>query len=87
MRGGSFSAFLVCLVGQRMHSARVDPAVVKIEQRAYTNRKIDGFVVPACFVQRFHIRGGDLRGIVIHLVDEAEQRPVLFVQSGAFQIL
>lgn len=73
--------------GQGMNPARVNPAVIEIEQRAYRDGEVDRLVVPAGVVKRNHIVSGDTRRIMIHLRDKAEQRFVFLVERRRFQIV
>ena len=69
-----------------MHACRVDPPVVKIEQGADRNGEIKGFVRPSLGARDVQIDGRDRRRLVIHLVDESEERLVLFVEARGLQI-
>jgi len=69
-----------------MHAAGIDPAIVEIEHRAHRDSEINGVVVPTGGIQRLHVLRRDARRIVIHFIDEAEQRFVLFVQLRMSQV-
>ena len=86
MCGSSLSAYLVGLFGQRMDTAGIDPAIVKIEQRAHGDGEIDRLVIPSQCAQRNHVVGGNSRRIVVHFVHKSKQRFVLFIERGSFQI-
>jgi len=74
-------------LGKRVHAAGIDPAVVEIEERADRNSEVDRLVGPSQVAERNHVGGGNARRIVIHLVDEAEERLVLFVERRSFEIV
>jgi hypothetical protein len=86
VRGDAFSALPVRLVRKRMHAAGIDPAIVEVEKGADRDGEVDGFVVPACLVQRLHVFGCNPRRVVIYLYDEAEQGFVLIVERRAFEV-
>lgn len=86
VEGRTLSSHAVGLVGESVHSAGVDPAVVEVEQRAHRDGEIDGIVVPSGGVERLHIFGIDTRRIVIDFVDETEQGFVFFIELGVLQI-
>ena len=69
-----------------MYAARVDPAIVEVKKRAGSNGEVNRFVIPAHCSKRRHVFRSNPRGIVIDLIDETEQRFVLFVQRGGLQI-
>jgi len=75
------------LIRQRMHSRRINPSIVKIEQRANRDREIDCLVRPAHRVQRLHILGRNPRRIMVDFVNKAEQRLLFLRERRAFQIL
>ncbi len=64
----------VRLIAHRVNAARVDPAIVEVEQRADRDGVIDGFIRIAGLVQSFDIQRLNGNGIAIDLADEAEQR-------------
>ena len=70
-----------------VNACRIDPTIVEIEQSADRNREVDGFVVPAYGVQRFHICRRDPRRITIHLVHKTEQRFFFLLQSRILQVM
>ena len=72
----------MCLLGHRMHAGCIDPPVVEIEERADGDRKIDGFVRPTRCAQRVELGRLDARRVVVHLVDESEERLVPVVERG-----
>jgi hypothetical protein len=74
------------LVAQRVHAAGIDPAIVKVEQRADRDRVINLLVSPTGLMQRLHIAGGNAWRVLIDLIDEPKQQLFLIAQSGAFQI-
>ena len=77
----------MCLVRKCVYSRGIDPAIVEIEERADGDGEVDGFVGPADLTERGHIVGCDARGIVVDLVDEAEQGLVLLVERRGFEIV
>jgi len=77
----------VSLVGERRDSARVDPAIIEIEQRADRDRVVDGVVCPAGRVEGLHILGGDFGRAAIYLGHEAEERLLLFGERGRLEIV
>ena len=82
----SLRALTVRFVGHRVHTRRIDPAIVEIEQRADGDREIQCFVCPACRAGDFEITLDDFRRIVIDLVDESKQCLVLFVERRRFVV-
>lgn len=76
----------MCLVGQRMDTCRVNPPVVEVEQRADCYREIKRFVGPTGGAHGLEICLRDRGRRVVHLVDEAKQRLVLFVEPGRLEI-
>src|ERR1035441_3509853 len=86
MCGSSLSAYFVGLFRQRMDTARINPAIVKIEQRAHCNGEVDRLVVPSQRAQRKHIVGGNSRRLVVYLVHKSKQRFVLFIQRRSLEI-
>ena len=79
-------ALAMRLVGHRVHTGRVDPAIVEIEERADGNREVERLVGPARGASGIEIAFGNLRRLVIHLVDESKQRLVLFVEDRRFVV-
>jgi len=69
-----------------MHAGGVDPPVVEIEERADGDREIERLVRPSRGPRGVHIRRGDVRRVVVHFVDEPEQRLVLIVEARRFEI-
>ena len=76
----------MCLVGQCVHAAGVDPSVVKVKQCACGDSEIDRFVIPTRIVQQCHILRPDAGRVIIHLVNKSEQGLVFFIQRGSFEI-
>src|ERR1039458_1754649 len=87
MRGSSLSAYLVGLFRQRMDTARINPAIIEIEQRAHGNGEVYRLVIPSQRAQGKHVVGGNSRRIVVHLVYKSKQRFVLIIERGSFEIL
>ena len=86
MEGHPLTALPVRFIRHGVDAARIDPAIIEIEQRAHRDGEVDCVVIPTGFVERFHILGGDPLRVVIHLVHEAEQRFVFGVEPGALQV-
>jgi len=80
VEGASFSALAMGLIGERVNSACVDPAVVEVEQGADGDGEVDPFVGPAGGVEELHIFRRDAGRVAVDLVDEAEQRFVFVVK-------
>lgn len=64
----------VCLIGHGMNAGRVDPAIVEIEQRADRNGIVQLFIGPSRRADRVDIAIRYARRVVVHAIDEAEQR-------------
>src|SRR6267378_72751 len=52
------SEYLVRFLRHGVDARRVDPAVVKVEQRADGDGVVDGFIRPTRGVERLHVLGG-----------------------------
>jgi hypothetical protein len=78
--GGALRGSTVRFVGHLVHARRVNPAIVEIEQRADRDGEVERVIRPAGGAGDVEIAFGDRRRLVIHLVDESEQRLVLFVE-------
>lgn len=74
MNGRSFSARPMRLIAHRVHAACVDPAVVKVEQRADGDRIVNGFVRITGRVQSIDVRRLNRDRVLVHLADKAKQR-------------
>jgi hypothetical protein len=72
MDGSSLSSLIVGFFRERMNAARVDPAIVKIEQRADGDGEIDRLVIPSQCAERLHIFGGDSRRIMVYFIDKSK---------------
>ena len=72
--GGPQPALTVRLIGKRVYSTRIDPAIVEVEQCAHGDGIVNSFVIPAHRVQGLHVLGGNLGRVVIHFVDKAKER-------------
>lgn len=73
MSRGTFAAFAMRFVRQRVNACGVDPSIVEIEERANGDGEIDRFIRPARVVQWHHVFGANPRRFAIDLVDEAQQ--------------
>jgi len=73
-------------VGERVDAGGVDPTVIKIEQRADSDRVVDRFVLPPYGAKGCQIVGGDLRRLMVYAVDEAEERFFLVAEIGVIEI-
>lgn len=69
-----------------MHTARIDPSIVEIEERTHRYGEVDGFVIPSLRSQEPGILGRNSGRVMIDLVDKSEQRLVFLIQPGAIQI-
>jgi hypothetical protein len=87
VNGRPLPSHSVRFVGERVHAACVNPAIVEVEQRTDGDGEVDCFVVPSNLVKRLHIFRRNLRRIVIHLIDKPEQRFVFFVERRILEIL
>jgi hypothetical protein len=83
---GALSTLPVRFLGQGVHPAGVDPTIVEIEERTHRDGEVDRFVIPTCGPKRLQIFGRDIRGVVIHLADETEQRLVFLIDRRVLQI-
>jgi hypothetical protein len=81
---GSFASLPVGFVGEGVHTAGVDPAVVEVEEGADGDGEVYGFIVPPRGVEGLHVSGGDARRIVIDLGDEPKEGFVSVVERGRF---
>src|SRR5580693_5237308 len=63
---GSLSARPVRFLGERMHAAGVDPAIVEVEQRACGDGEVNRLVVPSHCAQRSHVFGLHPRRVVVY---------------------
>jgi hypothetical protein len=86
VQGGTLTSQAVRFVGERVNTARVDPAVVEVEECAHSDSQVDGVILSAHGMERLHIVFRDSRRVMIHFIDEAKQSLVLLVQSRAFEI-
>ena len=80
--GRALTALTMGFVAQGVDAGGIDPAVVEIEERADGDREIQLLVRPAGGSHRIEIRGRDVRRVVIHRVDEAEERLVPVVERA-----
>ena len=79
-------ALAMGLVGHRVHTGRVDPAVEEVEERADGDREVERLVCPARRASGLQIAFGNLRRLVIDLIDESKERLVLFVEKRRFVV-
>ena len=86
MERGALAADAVGFIGESVHAAGVDPAIVEIEHGADGDGEIDSVVLPTHCVERQHIFGRDARRVAIHFIDEAEEGFMLLVKPGGFEI-
>src|SRR5258708_39786075 len=86
MRGHPLSILPVRLVGERMHTARINPSIVEIEQGTHRDCIVNRFIGPAHIVQRPHIIRRDLWRTTIHPIDKPKQAFVFLVQLRALQV-
>jgi hypothetical protein len=87
VNGSAFASLAMGLVGQRVYSRRVNPAIVEVEESAHSNGEVDRFVRPPYFVEWRHIRGRDFRRMPIDFIDKTKQHLFFFGQGGRFQVL
>ncbi len=71
---GSLRAGSMRRIAHRMHSARIDPPIVEIEERAYGDGVVDRLVRIASLMQRLKIARTNVKRILINLLDKAHQR-------------
>jgi len=69
-----FRAHPMRFIAHRMYPARVDPAIIKIEQRASCDRIVNRFVIKARFMQHGNIGRPNRNRVVIHLAHKTEER-------------
>jgi hypothetical protein len=69
-----------------MDATRVDPPVVEIEERADTNRIVDGLVRESSLVEARDIRQMNGNGIVVHLSNKAKQNLLRFGEERCFDV-
>ena len=74
MHGGAFGAHRVSLITHGMNATGVDPAIVKIEERADRDGVVNRLVSVADLVEGLDIGGLDGGRVAIHLLDEAHKR-------------
>ena len=82
----ALATLAVRFIRQGVHTRRIDPSIVEIEQGADRDREVERFVRPARRARDVQIGVRDLRRLVIHLVDESKERLVLFVEARRLQI-
>jgi len=73
-------------IAHRVNTARINPAVIKIEQRANRQRIINCFVRVARLMQSLDIGGANIHGIEINLTHEPEQRFLFVGKRGRLRI-
>src|SRR5262245_29622251 len=78
----SLAALPMRLVAQGVDAGRIDPPVVEIEERTDGNGEIELLVRPASRPHAVEIPRRNGRRLVVHLVDEPEERPVTFVEAA-----
>ena len=76
----------VGFIAHWMDAARIDPPVVEIEQRADSNRIVDGLVREASLVEDRDIRWMNGNGIVVHLSNKAKQNLLRFGEERCFDV-
>jgi len=86
MHGRALTSQPVRFVGKRVNAACIDPAIVKVEQRAHPDGQVDGIIIPTGGIERLHIFFRDSRRVMIHFIDEPKQGLVLLIQSRALEI-
>lgn len=69
-----------------MHSACINPAIVKIEKSASRNREVNRFIVPTSGAKHVHIVSRNSWRILVHFADEPEQRFMLLIETRSLQI-
>ena len=73
-------------ITHRVDAARVDPPVVEIEQRAYSNRVVNSLVRESSLVEDRDIRRMNGNGIVVHLSNKAKQNLLRFGEERCFDV-
>jgi hypothetical protein len=68
--------------GQRVDTRRIDPAVVKVEQRTDCDREIQLFIGPPGFSQSRGIFGRQRIRLAVDAIQKPEQQLVFLVQRG-----
>ncbi len=74
MLGRSPGACAMGFIAHRVNTARINPAVIKIEQRANCQRIINSFVCIAHLMQRSDVSRTNIHRVKINLTDKPEQR-------------
>ncbi len=70
------------LIRHRVHTRRVNPPVVEVEERTNCDAEIELLVRPAGRARRLQVIGADARGFPVDLVQQLEQRLVAVVERG-----
>jgi hypothetical protein len=86
MDGRSLGAGGMCGIAHRAHAARVDPTVVKVEQRANGDGVIDRLVCIAFRMQSFDVLRLNGVRFIIYLSNKPHQGLFRFRQHGGFEI-
>ena len=77
---------MVSFITHGMHAARVNPSIVKVEQRANGKCVVNGFVAIACFMQDRDVRWTNGYRFEIYLPHKSEKRFLFFGQQGSLNI-
>jgi hypothetical protein len=86
LHGHALPPFAVRLLRHRVNARRVNPTIVKVEERADSDCAIDRLVRPSGATQGFEIGRTNSGRIVIDLGDESEQRLVSLVEPRRFEV-
>ncbi len=70
-----------------MHTACVNPAIIKIEQGTDRDGIVNSLISEACFMQNGDVSGLYVDGIFIHLSDKTEKNFFGIGQRAGFHIL
>ncbi len=73
-------------VAHGMHTACVNPAIVKVEESADGDRVVNGFVRIAFLVKSFNVRGLNRHRIGVYLVDKPEESLLGFAELGGVHV-
>ena len=86
MLRGSLPELPMRLFRHGVNAGGVNPAVIKVEQRADREGVIDRFVRPAYSVKNLHVVGRYFPRPMVRLGDEPKKSLILLGESGLLQI-
>ena len=86
MNGRPLCSGTVRFIAHGVNAARVDPAIVEVEERADGDGVVDCFVGEAGLVERCDVGRLNGKGIAVHFVHEAEESFLRLGEERSFEV-